>query len=239
MPEFPRPGGAQGRRCRAIQDDINQYAITWGAHGCATRSPSTPRGTWVWTVDPETEITVTCGSTEAMLVDPARGDHPGRRGDLFEPFYENYWPDCVLAGATPAFRPAAAPGWTVRPRRAGRRLQRPDQGDHPLQPEQPDRDGASPGTELEAIAALCRKWDVIAITDEIYEHIIYDGRRTSRSPGLDGMRERTVTISGMSKTYGVTGWRVGRILAPDRLTEPFGRSTTSSPSAPRRRSRRA
>ncbi len=188
-----------------------------GARGAsARRSPSTPPGTSAWTVDPETEITVTCGSTEAMLVALLSLINPGDEVILSQPFYENYWPDCVLAGATPAVRPASArpagpstptswpPPSTTGPRRSSSatRTTRPAP--------------SSRRDDLEAIAALCRKWDVIAITDEIYEHIVYDGRPHVALASLDGMRERSVTIGGMSKTYAVTGWRVGTMIAPPR-----------------------
>ena len=137
-------------------------------------------------VDPETEITVTCGSTEAMLVSLLSLINPGDEVILTQPFYENYWPDCVLAGATPRFVPLRPPHWRFDPDELAAAFNEQDQGDRPLQSQQPDRHRLF-RADLEEVAALCRKWDVIAITDEIYEHIIYDGRpaRRARRPGGD------------------------------------------------------
>ena len=133
MPDFPAPPEIKEAACRAIEDDINQYAITWGAKNL--REAIAEHAVWHLglDVDPETEITVTCGSTEAMLVALLSLINPGDEVILTQPFYENYWPDCVLAGATPRFVPLQPPGLAVRPRRAGGGLQRQDQGDHPVQ----------------------------------------------------------------------------------------------------------
>ena len=141
MPDFPAPPEIKAAACQAIETDINQYAITWGAQNL--REAIAEHADWHLglQVDPETEITVTCGSTEAMLVALLSLINPGDEVILTQPFYENYWPDCVLAGATPRFVPLRPPALAVRPRRAGRGLQRPDQGDHPLQPQQPHRHG--------------------------------------------------------------------------------------------------
>jgi aminotransferase len=220
MPDFPAPLEVKAAACRAIEADINQYAITWGSK--RLREAIAEHAEWHLglSVDPDTEITVTCGSTEAMLVALLSTINPGDEVILSQPFYENYWPDCVLAGAVPRFAPLRPPHW---------RFDRDELADvfndrtkaiilcNPNNPTGTvfDRE------DLEAIAELCLKWDVIAITDEIYEHIIFDGRRHIALATLDGMRERSVTISGMSKTYAVTGWRVGTILAPPRLTHAF------------------
>ena len=139
--------------------------------------------------------------------------NPGDEVILTQPFYENYWPDCVLAGATPRFVPLRPPALAFDPDELAAAFNDRTKAIILCNPNNPT------GTvftrdDLEAIAALCRKWDVIAITDEIYEHIIYDGRPHVALAGLDGMRERSVTISGMSKTYAVTGWRVGTMIAP-------------------------
>ena len=146
--------------------------------------------------------------------------NPGDEVILTQPFYENYWPDCVLAGATPRFVPLRPPHWRFDPDELAAAFNDRTKAIILCNPNNPT------GTvftraDLEAVAALCRKWDVIAITDEIYEHIIYDGRPHVALAGLDGMCERSVTISGMSKTYAVTGWRVGTILAPPQLTHAF------------------
>ena len=163
---------------------------------------------------------MTCGSTEAMLVALLSLINPGDEVILTQPFYENYWPDCVLAGAIPRFFPLHPPGWTFDRDELAATFNDRTKAIILCNPNNPT------GTvftraELEAVAALCRKWDVMAITDEIYEHIIYDGREHIALASLDGMYERSVTIGGMSKTYGVTGWRVGTMIAPQSLTHAF------------------
>ena len=220
MPDFPAPPEVKAAACRAIEADINQYAITWGATDL--RAAVAEHAAWHigLEVDPETEITVTCGSTEAMLVALLSTINPGDEVILSQPFYENYWPDCVLAGATPRFVPVRPPGWTFDPDELAAAFNDRTKAIILCNPNNPT------GTvftreELEHVAALCRKWDAIAITDEIYEHIIFDGRRHIALATLPGMKERTVTIGGMSKTYAVTGWRVGTMIAPAHLTHAF------------------
>jgi len=220
MPDFPAPAEIKAAACRAIEADINQYAITWGAKDL--RAAISEHAAWHLglEVDPETEITVTCGSTEAMLVALLSLINPGDEVILSQPFYENYWPDCVLAGATPRFVPVRPPGWTFDPAELAAAFNARTKAIVLCNPNNPT------GTvltrdELEQIASLCRKWNVIAITDEIYEHILYDGRTHIALASLDGMSDRTVTIGGMSKTYSVTGWRIGTIMAPRVLTHAF------------------
>ncbi|WP_435010853.1 pyridoxal phosphate-dependent aminotransferase [Tundrisphaera lichenicola] len=220
MPDFPAPAEIKAAACRAIEADINQYAITWGARDL--RFAIAEHAAWHLglDVDPETEITVTCGSTEAMLVALLALINPGDEVILSQPFYENYWPDCVLAGATPRFVPVRPPGWTFDPDELAAAFNDKTKAIVLCNPNNPT------GTvftreELEQIAALCRKWDVIAITDEIYEHILYDGRKHVALASLEGMRERSVTLGGMSKTYAVTGWRIGTMIAPPRMTHAF------------------
>jgi aminotransferase len=220
MPDFPAPAEIKAAACRAIEADINQYAITWGAS--ELRKAIAEHAAWHLglEVNPETEITVTCGSTEAMLVALLSLINPGDEVILSQPFYENYWPDCVLAGAAPRFVPVRPPGWTFDPDELAAAFSDKTKAIILCNPNNPT------GTvftrdELEQVAALCRKWDVIAITDEIYEHILYDGRAHVALASLDGMRDRSVTIGGMSKTYSVTGWRVGTMIAPPSMTHAF------------------
>jgi aminotransferase len=220
MPDFPAPGEVKAAACRAIEEDINQYAITWGAK--SLREAIAEHQAWHLglSIDPETEITVTCGSTEAMLVALLSLINPGDEVILTEPFYENYWPDCMLAGATPRFVPLRGPAWRFDPDELAAAFNDKTKAIVLCNPNNPT--GTVFGrSDLEAVAALCRKWDVIGITDEIYEHIVFDGRRHVALAALEGMRERSVTISGMSKTYAVTGWRVGTMIAPPRLTHAF------------------
>jgi aminotransferase len=220
MPDFPAPAVVKAAACRAIEADINQYAITWGA--APLRQAIAEHAAWHLglKVDPESEITVTCGSTEAMLVALLSLVNPGDEVILSQPFYENYWPDCVLAGATPRFVPLRPPAWGFDPDELAAAFNDHTKAIVLCNPNNPT------GTvfhrdDLEQIAALCLEWNVVAVTDEIYEHIVYDGRPHVALAGLDGMWERSVTISGMSKTYAVTGWRVGTMIAPPRLSHAF------------------
>jgi aminotransferase len=220
MPDFSAPPEIKAAACRAIENDINQYAITWGAKDLR-RAVAEHAGWYLGLeVDPETEITVTCGSTEAMLVTLLSVINPGDEVILTQPFYENYWPDCALAGAEPRFVPLRPPHWRFDPAELAEAFSDRTKAIILCNPNNPTGTVFS-RADLEAAAALCRKWDVIAITDEIYEHIIYDGRKHVSIAALEGMRERSVTISGMSKTYAVTGWRVGTIIAPPELTHAF------------------
>jgi aminotransferase len=220
MPDFPAPSEIKAAACHAIQSDINQYAITWGARDL--RHAIAEHAAWHLglDVDPEGEITVTCGSTEAMLVALLALINPGDEVILSQPFYENYWPDCVLAGATPRFVPVRPPGWTFDPDELAAAFNARTKAMVLCNPNNPTGTVFT-RSELEQVAALCRKWDVLAITDEIYEHILYDGRPHVALAGLEGMRERSVTIGGMSKTYAVTGWRVGTMIAPPSMTHAF------------------
>ena len=222
MPDFPAPAEVKDAACRAIQADINQYAVTWGAAGL--RAAVAEHAGWHLglAVDPEAEVTVTCGSTEAMLVALLSVINPGDEVILSEPFYENYWPDCVLAGAIPRFVPLRPPGWQYDPDELAAAFNDNTKAIVLCNPNNPTGTVSSP-EELGMIAALCRKWDVIAITDEIYEHILYDGRKHTALATLDGMKDRTVTIGGMSKTYSVTGWRIGTMIASPALTLAFRR----------------
>jgi aminotransferase len=220
MPDFPAPIEVKAAACKAIQDDVNQYAITWGARNL--RQAIAEHVAWHLglVADPETQITITCGSTEAMLVSLLSLINPGDEVVLTQPFYENYWPDCVLAGATPRFVPLRPPDWRFDGDELAAAFNNKTKAIVLCNPNNPTGTVFS-RSDLEAVAALCLKWDVIAITDEIYEHIVYDGRRHLALAAIDGMSDRSVTISGMSKTYAVTGWRVGTIIAPPRLTHAF------------------
>ena len=220
MPDFPAPTAIKDAACEAIQNDINQYAVTWGAANL--RAAVAEHAEWHLglSLDPDREITITCGSTEAMLVALLSIINPGDEVILTQPFYENYWPDCVLAGATPRFVPIRSPHWTFNPDELAAAFNDKTKAIILCNPNNPTGTVFT-RSELEQVAALCRKWDVIAITDEIYEHILYDGRPHISLATLDGMRSRAVTIGGMSKTYSVTGWRIGTILAPPDLTHAF------------------
>ena len=173
-------------------------------------------------VDPETEITVTCGSTEAMIGALMAVTDPGDEVVIFEPFYENYGPDTILSGAQPRFvtlhPPAASKGeWSFDEKELRAAINQHTRAIIVNTPNNPTGKVFT-RAELELIRDLCVEFDVVAITDEIYQHIIYDGTEHVSLASLDGMRERTITINGMSKTYSVTGWRVGWAVAPPVLT---------------------
>ncbi len=217
FPDFPALASLKDEACRALQADINQYAITWGAKRLRDALVAKTRRFTGLEYDPETEVTVCCGSTECMASTLLALVNPGEEVIVFEPFYENYGPDAILCGAAPRFVRLREPGWSFDPDELEQAFSNRTKAIVINTPNNPTGKVFS-RAELEQIAALCRKWDAIAVTDEIYEHILYDGAEHVTLAGLEGMRERTVTISGASKTYGVTGWRIGWCLAAPRLS---------------------
>jgi aminotransferase len=216
FPNFPCPEVLKEAAARAIRDDINQYAITWGAKRLRDALAQKYAAWYGMTVDPESDITVTCGATEAMASALLAIVDPGDEVIVFEPFYENYGPDTILCGAKPVYVPIAAGGELDGDRLTAAFTDR-TRAIIVCTPNNPTGRVLS-RRELEAIAELCRRHDVYAVTDEIYEHIYYEGEHIPIAT-LDGMGERTVTISGASKTFSVTGWRIGTIVAPAGLTD--------------------
>jgi aminotransferase len=217
FPDFAAPEEIKEAACRAIRADVNQYAITWGAPSLRDAIAAKAKRCYGMTVDPEREIAVTCGATEAMIASILAIVDPGDEVVVFEPFYENYGPDAILAGATPRFVSLRAPDWSFDPDELAAAFGEKTRGIILNTPNNPTgkvftRD------ELETIATLCRKWDVVAFSDEIYEHILYDGATHVPIATLPGMADRTVTINALSKTYSVTGWRVGWTIASPELT---------------------
>ena len=217
FPDFPSPSEVKEAAKRAIDADINQYAITWGAKKFRDALARKYSKTLGWEVDPETEVTVVCGATEAMFATFLALLNPGDEVIVFEPHYENYGPDCALTGAVPRFVRLQPPGWQFsldELQAACNERTRAIVLNTPNNPTGKVFDRA----ELESIAKLCRERNLLAVTDEIYEHILYDDCRHISIASLEGMRERSVTISSLSKTYSVTGWRVGWAIAPRELT---------------------
>jgi aminotransferase len=217
FPDFPAPEEMKEEAVRAVREDVNQYAITWGAKRLRDALVAKTRAFTGLEYDPETEITVCCGTTECMASTLLALVNPGEEVVIFEPYYENYGPDAVLCGATPRFVRLREPDWSYDPSELERAFSNRTKAIVINTPGNPTgkvftRD------ELSHIASLCVKWGVVAVTDEIYEHILYDGAVHVPLASLEGMRERTVTISGVSKTYAVTGWRIGWCLAPPALT---------------------
>jgi aminotransferase len=217
FPDFPAPQAIKDEAARAVHADVNQYAITWGAKRLRDALVRKTEAFTGLTYDPETEITVCCGSTECMASTLLALVNPGEEVVVFEPFYENYGPDAILCGAVPRFVRLREPDWTFDPEELSKAFNDRTKAIVINTPNNPTGKVFT-RSELEQIAALCRKWDVVAVTDEIYEHILYDGCEHVSLAGLEGMRERTVTISGISKTYSVTGWRVGYCLAPPEIS---------------------
>ncbi|MGH2500427.1 MAG: pyridoxal phosphate-dependent aminotransferase, partial [Candidatus Limnocylindria bacterium] len=216
FPDFPAPEAVKEAAKRAIDADINQYAITWGAPSLRAAVARAYRDRYGMAVDPETMLTVTCGATEAMIATLLAIVDPGDEVVVLEPFYENYGPDAAICGATPVYVPLRPPAYGFDPDELRRAFTPRTKAIIVNSPNNPTGRVFTRG-ELEAIAALCREHDAVAVTDEIYEHIRYAGEHVPIAT-LQGMAERTVTISGASKTFSVTGWRVGWIVAPPRLT---------------------
>ena len=217
FPDFAAPDVLKEEAARAIHADVNQYAITWGAKRLRDAIVAKTERFNGLRYDAETEVTVCCGSTECMVATLLALVNPGEEVIVFEPFYENYGPDAVLCGAQPRFVRLREPDWSFDPAELEGAFNNRTKAIVVNTPNNPTGKVFT-RSELEQIAGLCRKWDAVAVTDEIYEHILYDGAPHVALAGLDGMRERSVTISGISKTYSVTGWRVGYCLASPVLT---------------------
>jgi aspartate/methionine/tyrosine aminotransferase len=216
FPDFDPDSRILDAATRALRDGYNQYATTWGAPPLRRAIALKQSAAWGREVDPETEITVSCGATEAMIAAMLAAVDPGDEVIVFEPFYENYGPDCVLSGAVPRYVALRPPDWSIDLDELRATFNDKTRAIVINTPHNPTGKVYS-RAELEAVAQLCVEHDAIAITDEIYEHLVYRGRHVSMAT-LPGMADRTITISGASKTYSVTGWRVGWLIAPAALT---------------------
>lgn len=217
FPDFPAPQILKDAAAEAIAADVNQYSITWGAKPFREAIARKTSRWWKMDFDPEREITVCCGSTEGMIATLLAVTNPGDEVIVFEPFYENYAPDTQLCGAVRRIVTLYAPEWTFDREELRRTFNSRTKAIILNTPNNPTGKVFS-REELAFIADLCREHDALAITDEIYEHIVYDGAVHVPMMTMPGMRERTVTINSMSKTYSVTGWRVGWVLAPADLS---------------------
>jgi aminotransferase len=217
FPDFSAPAEVKAAAIAAISGDVNQYAVTWGAG--PLREAIAREFTRRYGVDvaADDQVTVCCGSTEAMMSTMMALIDPGDEVVVFEPFYENYGPDAILSGATPRYVTLHEPDWHFDPDELAAAFNNKTRAIIINTPNNPTGKVFS-RQELETIAALCRKWDAVAIADEIYEHILYDGRQHIPIATIEGMADRTVTINGLSKTYSVTGWRVGWTISPPSLT---------------------
>jgi len=221
FPDFAAPEDIKRVAMQAIADDLNQYAITWGARDFREAIARKTKWYLGLEVDPETEITVTCGSTEGMIAAMMATVDPGEEVIVFEPFYENYSPDAILSDARPRHVPLRAPDWTFDREELRAAFNDKTRAIIVCNPNNPTGKVFS-RDEMEFIALLCQEFDVLCFTDEIYEHILYphEGAEIGHisMAQLDGMRERTVIVNSMSKTYSVTGWRVGYCIGPPEIT---------------------
>jgi aspartate/methionine/tyrosine aminotransferase len=217
-PDFSAPAALKRAAIEAIEADENQYAITWGAKPLRNAIAAKYRRHYGVHFDPEREITVCCGATEGMIASLLAVIDPGDEVVLFEPFYENYGPDIQLCGAVPRFVKLMPPDWTFDPDELRTAFSPRTKAIIVNSPNNPTGKVFT-RAELEFIADLCQEFDALAVTDEIYEHIRYDGAAHVPIMTLPGMRERCILVNSMSKTYSVTGWRVGWVLASPDLTD--------------------
>ncbi len=217
VPDFPCPPALKEAAVKAILDDINQYPITFGdklLRQTLTEKYSAALG---FSIDPETEITVTCGTTEALMASILALVDPGEEIIVFEPYYENYFPQTVLAETVVRGVSLTAPRWQFDPDELRQAFSDKTRAIIVNTPHNPTG-RVFTTAELTMIAELCQKWGVFMITDEIYEHILYDGARHIHPASLPDMRDLTITITGLSKTYSLTGWRIGWTIANQEIT---------------------
>jgi aspartate/methionine/tyrosine aminotransferase len=216
FPDFDPDPRILDAAARALRGGYNQYATTWGAPALREGIARKQSAAWGRAVDPDREITVSCGATEAMIAAMLAAVDPGDEVVVFEPFYENYGPDCVISGAVPRYVTLRPPDWSFDENELRSAFTPRTRAIVVNTPHNPSGKVFS-REELELIARLCIEHDAIAITDEIYEHLVFRGKHVAMAT-LPGMDERTITISGTSKTYSVTGWRIGWLIAPPALS---------------------
>ena len=213
LPEYLVPQVLKDAAKAAIDADYNQYSDTWGYPKLRQAIAAKLQRYNGIPADPETEVTVTCGASEALHAALQAIVNPGDEVVIFEPFYENYHPDVVMAGGVPRYVRLHAPNYTFDQAELERAFNKHTRAVILTNPHNPTG-RVFTREELQAIADQCQKWDVVILSDEIYEYLVYDGRQHISIATLPGMRERTITISGLSKTFGVTGWRLGYFHAP-------------------------
>jgi aspartate/methionine/tyrosine aminotransferase len=217
FPDFPAPEAVKQAALDAVRADINQYTVTWGARALRDAVASELERRHGLRFDPHTQVTICCGATEAMIATMLATVDPGDEVIVFEPFYENYGPDTVLTGAVPRLVRLHEPDWHIDFDALAAAFNNRTRAIIINTPNNPTGKVFT-REELQRIAQLCQRWDVLAITDEIYQHIVFDGAVHVPMATIDGMAERTITIRSMSKTFSVTGWRVGWVVASEALT---------------------
>ena len=217
FPDYPAPDDVKRAACDAVMADVNQYAVSWGARALVDAVAADLQRRYGLPVVADQHVTVCCGSTEAMMSVLLALVDPGDEVIVFEPFYETYGPDTLLAGAAPRYLPLREPDWSFDPDELAALFNNRTRAIIINTPNNPTGKVFT-RAELETIAALCRKWNVVAVTDEIYDHFLYDDSVHVPMASLEGMAERTVAINSLSKTFSVTGWRVGWTVGPPELT---------------------
>ena len=218
FPDFDPPKEILERLSEVAHEDFHQYSITWGAQNFRQALAEKQSRLMGFPIDPETEIVVTCGSTEAMMAAMMTVTNPGDKVIIFSPFYENYGADTILSGAEPIYVPLTPPAFTFDPEVLEDAFRRKPKALVLCNPSNPCG-RVFTREELETIACLAKKYDTYVITDEVYEHIVYAPHRHIYFASLPGMRERTLSCSSLSKTYSITGWRLGYIIAPPEIID--------------------
>lgn len=217
FPDFPSPDFIKNSAIEAIKRDINQYSYTWGSTKLRRAISERYLKKYNFPLDPEKEMTICCGSTEAMISSLMAILNPGDEAIIFEPFYENYVPGTILTGAKPVYVKLYEPDWQFKKEELEKVFSEKTKAIIVNNPHNPTGKVFS-REELEEIAEICIKYDCFAITDEIYEYIVYDEKEHILLSSIDGMRERTITVSGLSKTFSITGWRIGYAIASPELS---------------------
>lgn len=218
FPDFEPPREILDRLAQMAHGDFHQYSVTWGAQNLREALAAKQSRLMERTIDPDGEIVVTCGSTEAMMAAMMTVANPGDKVIVFSPFYENYGADTILSGAEPIYVPLHPPVFHFDPEELENAFRRRPKALILCNPSNPCGKVFTKA-ELETISALAVKYDAYVITDEVYEHIVYAPNRHTYFASLPGMWERTISCSSLSKTYSITGWRLGYTIAPPEITE--------------------
>ena len=218
FPDFDPPKELMDRLSHVAYEDFHQYSITWGAQGFREALAAKQTRFMGHPVDPNREIVVTCGSTEAMMAAMMTVTNPGDKVVIFSPFYENYGADTILSGAEPVYVPLHLPEFNFDPAELEQAFQQHPKALILCNPSNPCGKVFTK-EELLFIADLAQKYDTYVITDEVYEHIVYAPHKHVYFASLPGMWERTISCSSLSKTYSITGWRLGYTIAPEEITE--------------------
>ena len=218
FPDFDPPKELMDRLSQVAYEDFHQYSITWGAQDFREALAAKQTRFMGHPVDPNREIVVTCGSTEAMMAAMMTVTNPGDKVVIFSPFYENYGADTILSGAEPVYVPLHPPEFNFDPAELEQAFQQHPKALILCNPSNPCGKVFTK-EELLFIADLARKYDTYVITDEVYEHIVYAPHKHVYFASLPGMWERTISCSSLSKTYSITGWRLGYTIAPEAITE--------------------